>query len=144
MQKFNRLSDWSFKHNSAYMPSLKSDFHLPHKILFVCFHESPLKMMKNAFYLMLEAIFVLKIFKFFSWLFWSIILQKFKGLSDRSFKQNSAHRPSLKSDFQLPNKILFICFHESPLKMMKNAFYLMLEALFVLKIFNFFSWLFGH
>ena len=33
---------------------------------------------------------------------------------------------------------------ESPLKKMKNAFYLISKALFVLKIFKFFSWLFGH
>ena len=33
---------------------------------------------------------------------------------------------------------------ESPLKMMKNAFYFMLKALFVFKIFTFFSWLLGH
>ena len=33
---------------------------------------------------------------------------------------------------------------ESPLKMMKNAFYLTSEALFVLKIFKFLSWLFGY
>ena len=33
---------------------------------------------------------------------------------------------------------------ESPLKMMKNAFYFTLKALFVLKIFKFLSWLFGH
>ena len=32
---------------------------------------------------------------------------------------------------------------ESPLKMMKNGFYFMLKALFVLKIFKFLSWLFG-
>ena len=31
-----------------------------------CFIESPLKMMKNAFYLILKAVFVLKIFKFLS------------------------------------------------------------------------------
>ena len=31
----------------------------------------------------------------------------------------------------------------SPSKMMKNAFYFILKALFVLKIFNFLSWLFG-
>ena len=31
--------------------------------------ESPLKMMKNAFYFTLKALFVLKIFKFLSWLF---------------------------------------------------------------------------
>ena len=47
------------------------------------------------------------------------------GLS--SFKQNS-----------------FICFDESLLKMMKSAFYFILKALSVLKIFNFLSWLFGH
>ena len=34
--------------------------------------------------------------------------------------------------------------NESPLKMMKNAFYFTLKALFVLKIFKFLSWLFGH
>ena len=33
---------------------------------------------------------------------------------------------------------------ESPLKMMKNAFYFMSKALFVLKILKFLSWLFGH
>ena len=33
---------------------------------------------------------------------------------------------------------------ESPLKMMKNAFYFTSKALFVLKIFTFLSRLFGH
>ena len=33
---------------------------------------------------------------------------------------------------------------ESPLKMMKNAFYFMSKVSFVLKIFSFLSWLFGH
>ena len=33
---------------------------------------------------------------------------------------------------------------ESPLKMMKNAFYSTSKALFVLKIFKFSFWLFGH
>ena len=33
---------------------------------------------------------------------------------------------------------------ESPLKMMKNVFYFISKALFVLKIFKFLSWLFGH
>ena len=33
---------------------------------------------------------------------------------------------------------------ESPLKVMKNAFYFTLKALFVLKIYKFLSWLFGH
>ena len=38
----------------------------------------------------------------------------------------------------------FICFNDSPSKMMKNIFYFILKALFVLKIFKFLSWLFGH
>ena len=33
---------------------------------------------------------------------------------------------------------------ESPLKMMKNAFYFTLKARLVLKIFKFLSWIFGH
>ena len=37
-----------------------------------------------------------------------------------------------------------ICFIESPLKMTKNAFCFILKALFVIKIFKFLSWLFGH
>ena len=41
-------------------------------------------------------------------------------------------------------KICFVFFDESPLKMMKNAFYLILKALFVLKIFKFLSKTFGH
>ena len=50
----------------------------------------------------------------------------------------------LKSDSQFPKKFLFICFNESPLKMMKIAFYSILKALFVLKIFKFLFWHFGH
>ena len=39
-----------------------------------------------------------------------------------------------------PSKNFFvICFIESPLKMIKNAFYFILKALFVLKIFKFLS-----
>ena len=33
---------------------------------------------------------------------------------------------------------------ESPLKMIKNAFYFMIKALFVLEIFTFLSWLFNY
>ena len=33
---------------------------------------------------------------------------------------------------------------ESPLKMMKNGFYLTPKAIFFLKIFKFLCWLFGH
>ena len=51
---------------------------------------------------------------------------------------------TLKMDIHLPTKIFFACFDESPLKMMKNAFYFILKSLFVLEIFKFLSWLLGH
>ena len=34
------------------------------KVFFICFNDSPLKMMKNAFYFIFKALFLLKIFKF--------------------------------------------------------------------------------
>ena len=40
--------------------------------------------------------------------------------------------------------VVFIYFGRSPLKMMKNAFYFMLKALFVLELFTFVSLLFGY
>ena len=53
-------------------------------------------------------------------------------------------RKNLKSDSHLPKKVFITCFNDSPLKMMKNAFYFILKAIFVLKIVKFLSWLFGH
>ena len=50
----------------------------------------------------------------------------------------------MKSDCHLPKQICFICIYESPLKMMRNAFYFILKAFFVHKIFNFLSWFFVH
>ena len=41
-------------------------------------------------------------------------------------------------------KNYMVCFIESPLEMMKNVFYFILKALFILKMFKFLSWLFGH
>ena len=35
------------------------------KVLFVCFNDSLSKIMKNAFYFIIKALFVLVIFKFF-------------------------------------------------------------------------------
>ena len=59
----------------------------------------------------------------------------------RSFKRKGR---LLKSDLHIPKKNCVTCFHEGPLKMMKNAFYFMIKALFVLKVFKFLSWYFGH
>ena len=59
-------------------------------------------------------------------------------------KQDDNCSEFLKSDSHLPKKIYFICFNDSPSKVMKNAFYFILKALFVLKIFKLLSWLFEH
>ena len=45
----------------------------------------------------------------------------------------------LKVGFTPSEKVCVICFIKGPLKMMKNAFYFILKALFVLKIFKFLS-----
>ena len=50
----------------------------------------------------------------------------------------------LKLDCHPPKKINFICFNESPLKLVKNAFCSILKALFILKTFNVLSWLIGY
>ena len=42
----------------------------------------------------------------------------------------------LKLDSYLPKIFIIICFNDSPSKIMKNAFYFILKALFVLKIFR--------
>ena len=49
-----------------------------------------------------------------------------------------------KNNVELTLKCLLGSFIQSPLKTVKNAFYFVLEVLFVLKIFKFFPWLFGH
>ena len=54
-------------------------------------------------------------------------------------KKSSPPTQYLKSDSHFPNISIIICFIDSPSKMMKNAFYFILKALFVLKIFKFLS-----
>ena len=61
----------------------------------------------------------------------------------------NAIKVTLKSALKVPRKIesrtltfqknYIICFNESPLKFMKKAFYFILKALFILKIFKFLS-----
>ena len=48
----------------------KVKLHLPKKCV-IAFIETPLKMMKNIFYFILKALFILKIFKFFVMIFGS-------------------------------------------------------------------------
>ena len=52
------------------------EFSLSKKNGFICFNKSPLKMMKNDFYFMLKPPFVLKIFKYLSWLYYYVGLIK--------------------------------------------------------------------
>ena len=52
--------------NRTVVTCLKSDSYLPKNFIIICFNDSPSKMMKNAFYFILKALFVLKIFKFLS------------------------------------------------------------------------------
>ena len=54
------------------------------------------------------------------------------------------YRISLKWDSDLPKKNLYIYFNERRLKMIKNTFYFMLKAIFVLEIFTFLSLLIGY
>ena len=42
----------------------KNTIYTMQKLLVICFIESPLKMMKNTFYYILKAPFVLKVFRF--------------------------------------------------------------------------------
>ena len=57
MQRILKLLTWK-------LDNLKSDSDLPKKI--ICFNDSPSKMMKDAFYFILKALLVLKVFKFLS------------------------------------------------------------------------------
>ena len=50
----------------------------------------------------------------------------------------------IKVGLSLSKKACVISLIENPLEMMKNAFYFILQALFVLKLFKLLSRLFGH
>ena len=52
--------------------------------------------------------------------------------------------PVIKVGLSRSKKICVICLIESPLEMMKNDFYFILKALFVLEILEFLSRLFGY
>ena len=66
---FVRVDFNSWTH--LFISILKLDSHLPNQF-FLCFNESPLKLVKNAFYFILKALFVLKIFRFLL-TFWACI-----------------------------------------------------------------------
>ena len=63
----NLVSFWDF-YLFELIFLLKLYSNLPPKIV-ICFIENPLKMMKNTFCFVLKALFILKTYKFLSWLF---------------------------------------------------------------------------
>ena len=74
-----------------------------------------------------------------------------QGLHDLSFLENT-HLDALDPDkaafigvvkvgLSKSKKTIFICFNNSTSKLMKYAFYFIWKSLFVLKIFEFLSWL---
>ena len=70
------------------------------------------------------------------------ILSKVEGHNLSKSLSVSQQSWSLKVRLSPSKKNCFICFNESPSKVMENAFFVRKKALFVLKIFL--SWLFGH
>ena len=75
---------------ASVMIGLRVDSHLPIKLLLFTSMESPLKVMKNAFYFILKALFVLKIFKFLWWLFGHVGKTAWLGRKDK-FKNSWRH-----------------------------------------------------
>ena len=69
-----------------------------------------------------------------------------KGQVRKKVNQGNMRHYLFDSNFELNvhSKVWQFLTRESPLKMMKNGFYFTLKALFLLKIFKFLSWLFGH
>ena len=67
----------------------------------------------------------------------------FTWFSDNQMKANP-DKFHLKVGFSPSKNNSFIRFNENPLNMMKNAFYFILKAFFVLKIFKFLFSLFGR
>ena len=65
---------------------LNSNSHLPKKKCVIFFIESPLKMMKNAFYSILKALFVLKISFYHDFL---VMQKKTTWLEREGYFQNS-------------------------------------------------------
>ena len=69
---YKNFAEYPLSCFQCFLDFLKSNSYLPKKVPFTCSRESPLKMMTNAFYLILEALFVLKISKFLSGLYGNV------------------------------------------------------------------------
>ena len=79
-------------------------------------------------------------------MFWDLLIIK-SALSDlRQFsnlRSETIFRSQIWDNFQISDLRQFLA-AKSPLKMMKNAFYFMSKALFVLELSTFLSWIFGY
>ena len=64
------------------------------------------------------------------------MIHNWKGF--RKIYSHESNPSPIKVGLPTFEKVAFICFNESPLEMMENAFYLMLKALFVFEISIFF------
>ena len=73
-----RYTDWRCFIQTLYKidQEIKVGLSPSKKNFYFCFNDSPSKMIKNAFYFILKAYFVLKIFKFLSWVFGQVALHK--------------------------------------------------------------------
>ena len=71
-----------------------------------------------------------------------------EGYIDEVINLNYTFKVTFKISFKIglsPSKnSLYYLLYWNPFKIMKNAFYFTSKALFVLKIFKFLSWFFGH
>ena len=65
----DKLSDAFINHVIPCIVNIKVGLSTSKENSFICFSDSPLTVMINVFYFILKALFVLKIFKFLSWLF---------------------------------------------------------------------------
>ena len=92
-------------------------------ICFISFNESPLQVMKNGFYFILKALFVLNIFKSLSWLFglvrgfrckkkstlWTnwYFIDLFFGIERRQsdFRYRWCHKESERNFYKIQNKV---------------------------------------
>ena len=80
------------------------------------------------------------------WLFWNINIYYIWNIKMIYWKRQNSWSCIFVNVWLSPSKkgFFFVFFNDSFPKMMENAFYFILKALFVLKIFKFLSWLFGH
>ena len=135
LKTFSKLPDILFSCNLNIRPScqtLSNTFEMSRKRAALRCNDYRIELQSHSIYV--------KDFFMFNWPVW------LKGwvfvyiLSSCGFESRCSH---LRSDSHLPKKIFIICFNDSPSKMMKDTFYFILKALFVLTVFKFLSWLFG-